>query len=34
MPRKPAACARKIAIIGKCFNSRGDAPLDLGGWEI
>jgi hypothetical protein len=25
---------RKIAIIGKCSNSRGDAPLDLPGWEI
>src|SRR6185437_4487461 len=25
---------RKIAIIGKCSNSRSDAPLDLAGWEI
>lgn len=25
---------RKIAIIGKCSNSRSDAPLDLGDWEI
>lgn len=25
---------RKIAIIGKCSNSRSDAPLDLNGWEI
>lgn len=25
---------RRIAIIGKCSNSRSDAPLDLAGWEI
>jgi hypothetical protein len=25
---------RKIAILGKCSNSRADAPLDLSGWEI
>ena len=25
---------RKIAILGKCSNSRSDAPLDLCGWEI
>ena len=25
---------RKIAIIGKCSNSRGDAPLDLNDWEV
>lgn len=24
----------KIAIIGKCSNSRGDAPLDLNDWEV
>lgn len=32
MPRSDSS--RKIAIIGKCSNSRGDAPLDLPGWEI
>lgn len=25
---------RKIAIVGKCSNSRSDAPLDLHDWEI
>lgn len=25
---------RRIAIIGKCSNSRSDAPLDLDDWEI
>jgi len=25
---------RKIAIIGKCSNSRSDAPMGLPGWEI
>lgn len=25
---------RKVAILGKCSNSRSDAPLDLDGWEI
>jgi hypothetical protein len=25
---------RKVAIIGKCSNSRSDAPMHLDGWEI
>ena len=25
---------RKVAIMGKCSNSRSDAPMDLRGWEI
>jgi hypothetical protein len=25
---------RKIAIMGKCSNSRADAPIELGDWEV